>query len=730
MTEAPHRWKFIRVGGVDQVVIQSGADVVNLEHLDQKLWVALACPTRGVEFDRRTLDLLDTDHDGRVRAPELIAASRWVREHFADPDLLLARGDDLPLTAIRTDTKGGRAVADEARAVQRVVGKPETAAITLADLEVRIERLGELGFNGDGVVPDTAADDDSTRALINHAIDLVGGVPDCNGRIGIDAAHAKTFFEQGTALLQWRDRGADDAGITPLGEHSRSAVEALGVVRAKIDDYFLRCRLTAYDRSAAALLHPAADDFRALFDTELAVDSAAIVALPLTQAAPDAPLPLRGALNPAWTERIDRFRTAAAEPLLGRPLEVLDEADWVRVKAQLAACCVWLAERPETALDTLAPELLRELLDPDLQTRLDTLIARDSEAAPSNERFEALERMLRYRLHLVHLLNNFVSFSEFYRREGAIFEAGTLYLDARSCQFTVEVADVAKHTVLAGLAKVYLAYCQCTRQKDGVDEEKTIVAAFTAGDTDFLFAGRNGVFYDRAGNDWDATITQVIENPLSIAQAFFAPYKKLVRMLEEQVAKRAAASDQRALGTLSSLTARTVAGAVPAKPGAAPAIPSPIPIPIPMPIAGQRGIDVGTVAALGVALGSISAVLVAVFTKFIDLGWWIPVGLLGIVLAISGPSMLIAWLKLRQRSLGPILDASGWATNGRMRINLPLGGSLTKRALLPSGAERHLRDPYSQSQVAPVLWGVGLVALAVLVAAWRLGWLAHLPFHF
>lgn len=87
----------------------------------------------------------------------------------------------------------------------------------------------------------------------------------------------------------------------------------------------------------------------------------------------------------------------------------------------------------------------------------------------------------------------------------------------------------------------------------------------------------------------------------------------------------------------------------------------------------------GTVAALGVALGSISTVIVGVFGRFVDLGWWIPLAVLGIVVSISGPSMLIAWLKLRQRSLGPILDASGWAINNRMKLSTKLGSSLTKR---------------------------------------------------
>ena len=65
----------------------------------------------------------------------------------------------------------------------------------------------------------------------------------------------------------------------------------------------------------------------------------------------------------------------------------------------------------------------------------------------------------------------------------------------------------------------------------------TIAAAFTDGDSDNLMVGRNGVFYDRQGRDWDAVITSIVDNPISIRQAFWSPYKKLVRMMEEMAAK-------------------------------------------------------------------------------------------------------------------------------------------------------------------------------------------------
>ena len=90
-----HKWKFFRAGGFDQVRFETGADLLNLDKLDQKLWAALSCPTRGVEFDTKTLDLIDTDKDGRVRAPEMIAAVKWACSMVRNPDDLL-REDWIP----------------------------------------------------------------------------------------------------------------------------------------------------------------------------------------------------------------------------------------------------------------------------------------------------------------------------------------------------------------------------------------------------------------------------------------------------------------------------------------------------------------------------------------------------------------------------------------------------------------------------------------------------------
>jgi len=228
-----------------------------------------------------------------------------------------------------------------------------------------------------------------------------------------------------------------------------------------------------------------------------------------------------------------------------------------------------------------------------------------------------------------------------------------------------------------------------------------IAACFTQGDSDYLMQGRNGLFYDRQGRDWDATIVRIIENPISIRQAFFAPYKKALRMIEEQVQKFAEAREKESEARLRAATAAGMA-------------PEPAKAPV------DVGKMVGIVAALGVGVGAIGTLFGGFVAGFMGLQPWYakPLALLGVVLLISGPSMLLAWLKLRQRTLGPVLEGNGWAVNGRVRINIPLGTALTDLKSLPPGSTRSLEDPFEDKRARRrrrLLWFAAIVLGAAAV---------------
>ncbi|HET9450121.1 MAG TPA: hypothetical protein VFO83_04540, partial [Aggregicoccus sp.] len=480
------------------------------------------------------------------------------------------------------------------------------------------------------------------------------------------------------------------------GAGTAAARALLGRLAPKLDDYYARCRIASFDPRAAFAMNRDDKDYLALATRELSVSAQELAAFPLSLIAAQQPLSLTRALNPAWADAVAQLRASVIAPLLGER-DTLGEEEWTQLRARFAAFDAWMARKQGAAVEKLGEGRIEALRRSDAREALTALIAQDLAVEPVARSLADLEKLVRLHRDLYRLCDNFVSFREFYARKGkATFQAGTLYIDQRSCDLCIQVADPGKHAALAQLARSYLVYCECSR--DG--KKMTIAAAFTAGDSDNLMVGRNGVFYDRQGRDWDATIVRIVDNPISVRQAFWAPYKKLVRFIEDQVSKRATDADSAANTRLTGAAKEMQSAAEEGK------VKEPKP-----------KLDIGIVAALGVAVGGISAALGAMMQAFFGLGIWMPLGFVALLFAISGPSMAIAWLKLRQRNLAPLLDANGWAMNSPARINIPFGTSLTQVATLPAGAARELKDPYAEPERP---WGS--YAAAAAVAALALFW--------
>jgi hypothetical protein len=690
-----HIWKFFRAGGFNQVVISSGADLLNLDQLDQKLWVALACPTTGVEFDKTTLALIDTDKDGRVRVPELIAAARWAGGLMNNPDDLLKGSPTLRPSAIDDTTPEGKLIANFAR---QVLGKSDTGEVTFEEAATAAQTFAAKPFNGDGIVPADSASDDATKAVIADIINCVGTDPDASGKPGVSQARVDQFFAAAAAYSDWWKKAEGDASVLPLGLNTEAAAAAVKAVKSKVDDYFARGRLAAFDPRSVSALNRDEKEYAALGAKDLTSSHADIASLPLAQVGATTPLPLTQGINPAWAGAIAALQTHAIIPLLGART-VLTEADWNALVGRLAAFDAWNAGKTGGAIEKIGLGRAREILATKARETLTALIARDKAEEGNAVAVIGLHRLIHYHRDLASLCRNFVNFADFYsRKDKAIFQAGTLYLDQRSCDLCLTVDDAGRHATMAGMAGTYLAYCDCVRKGSG--EKLSIVAAFTGGDSDNLMVGRNGIFYDRKGRDWDATITRIVDNPISIRQAFWSPYKKLVRLIEERAAKQAAAAE---VSSNAQLTA--VANAPLAPAGAtAPAAPQ------------KSAFDPSVVALVSVALGSLAAAFASFLAFFGKIEHWqVPLVIVGIMLAVSAPSMAIAWLKLRKRNLGPILDANGWAVNAKARMNVPFGGALTGVAALPPGATFGAADKFAEK---PALWPELLLAAFLVWFVW------------
>ena len=700
-----HQWKFFRAGGFDQVLLETGDDLLALSQLDNKLWSTLSCPTKGVEFDQQTLRMIDSDGDGHIRVPEILSAAVWAGNCLKDQQMLASGSQGVLLSAISSETEEGTRILDAARTLLANLGKPDTGLITVADTCESEAILAQTRFNGDGIITAATTDDELLKLWISDIISCMGSEIDRSGDAGITRVIVERFSADASAWLAWQEQELE--GIT-----SRLPDEAIALwhgVKSKIDDFFLRCRMAAYDSRAASIMNSSDENLAALAPRNLAESNDEIAALPLSAVTANGSLDLTQGINPAWSGTIFTLRHTIIQPLLGE-LTLLTDDQWSALKSAVELYEAWWNNRIETPVTSLGRERLKQWMEEKTEDRLLSLIDQDLALKPAFDAIVEVERLARYCRDLLPLANNFVSFRDFYTGRGkAIFQSGSLFLDGRSFELCITVTDVAKHAMLANLSRVYLVYCDCVRNS-GTDK-MTIAAAITNGDSDQLLVGRNGIFYDRQGVDWDATIVRIVEHPISIRQAFWDPYKRIGKMVGEALQKMAAArskaNEDKAIAEIISSGAK--------KADVKPA---------------QQAFDVGKFAgifaAVGLAIGAIGTAFASVMTGFFKLPWWqMPLAVVGVILFISGPSILLAWFKLRQRNLGRLLDANGWAVNTRAKINIPFGASLTGMARLPQGSILSLHDPFEEKKSSWKRWLVILLAViaAVTVWAWQTGFL-------
>ena len=349
--------------------------------------------------------------------------------------------------------------------------------------------------------------------------------------------------------------------------------------------------------------------------------------------------------------------------------------------------------------------------------------------AAAQAQYKPLEKLLLLCRDYVTLLHNFVSFQDFYAKRDkallgrgnadespwAIFQAGTLVIDQRACNLCLKVSDMGKHNTQAADSGMYLIYCNCKHQASG--QAMQIVAAMTVGDIRNLKVGKNALFYDRQGRDWEAEVVKIIDNPISIGQAFWSPYRKLGDWVSGLITKSAAEKEKKSFADLTAKLQTPPAAGQAAQPAQ----------PAPFDIAKFAGIF----AAIGMAVGYIGAFFTSLATGVKDIAlyaWWaLPVAIISLFLVISGPSMILAWMKLRKRNLAPLLNANGWAVNADAIVNVLFGNTLTEQAQYPIVK---LKDPHAKVKkltkggkwaiaVAAIILGIAIAVVTLYLCGLR-----------
>lgn len=663
-----YKWKFKSVGGTSRIDISSGEDIKHLGELDQKLWTVLSCPTVGLEFDQKTLDIIDSDKDGKIRIGEIVAVADYLTSVIKDADLILKQEDHLDLSQFRQENPQGKRLYDSAKQILLNLGLDKDS-ISLSDTADSVAIFAKTRFNGDGVITPLSSEDPALRSAIEAAVAATGGTPDRSGVQGVNAGQVEAFYGACADYSAWVAAGKDSS-VLAYGDNTEAALSAVNALYEKISDYFMRCRLAAFDSESTAALDVQVAKISEISSGNLAQCSEQIASYPIARVTGASFLPYNG-INPAWQAEFSKLKTLVLDvDFPGK--DSLSETDWNQVQAKLAKYSSWKSSKKGGIVESLGLERVERVLAADGKTALLDLLSQDKALETEAEGIDDVDKLLRLYKNFYCLLRNYVTFDDFFDKDSlAVFQAGKLFIDQRSLDLCIRVSDLAKHGDMSGLSGMFIIYCSCVSKASG--KSMNVAAVLTDGDVDNLRVGMNAVFYDRNGVDYDAVVTKIVDNPVSVRQAFWAPYRKLGRTITERINKAAVEKNNK---VDAGLTAKASSATIPttkeelaaAKANAAPV----------------QSFDIakfaGIFAALGMALGMIGSALM----KLID-PWYNLLTLAAVlVVCISGPSMFIAWQKLRKRNLAPVLNANGWAINARVLVNISFGAGLTSLAKFPA----------------------------------------------
>ena len=696
-----YKWEFSNVGGTPRVKITTGEDIAHLAELDPKMWTVLSCPVKGLEISDKSLGYIDADKDGKIRINDVVASSQWLTGVLKNKDLILAGSDSVDIEQINQENEAGRKLYASAKQVLENLGK-EGTVVTLADIADVSAIFAKTRFNGDGVIIEASADDADEKAAIAAAVACTGGAMDRSGVMGVDAAKIEAFYAALAAYVAWNDAAVE----APFGADTDAAIAAYNALDAKVKDFFMRSKLAAFSPDSTASLDVQTSQISAISADNLTSKTDQIAAYPIARVTGKAEIDLAEPINPAWAAQ---FNTLKA--IVMKDMKVLTEEDWTAIGAKFAAYTAWKGSKAGAEVEGLGLENVKAFLAQDKKAALLELVAKDAALAEEAGNIELVDKFLHLMRDFYRLIRNFVTLYDFYDKDqkvSAIFQSGTLIIDQRACRFCMRVLDMAKHNATAAPCGMYLLYCDCTAKgKAGVLQ---IVAAVTVGEVGDLFVGKNAIYYDNDGVEWDAVITKIVDNPISIGQAFWSPYRRMSKTVEDLISKKAAEKDAKMMEQANAKI-NEAPDAMAAKPadGTAPeAAPAAKP---PFDIAKFAGIF----AAIGMAVGMIGSALVALFSGLADLSWWqLLMVFVGLMLMVSGPAMILAWMKLRRRNISPLLNANGWAINASSKISIPFGETLTDMAKFP---KMRLKDPFAKKGLAPwQKWCIGLVIAAVAFA--------------
>ena len=667
--------RFIRYGKTYQLRLRDGKDLAHILKLDESLWMATSAPVAAFRSDSTFIRLLvDSDQSTRITSDEVKAAVGWLLSVLKDRRRIGEEVDTLALAAIQSDSSEGQALIQSAQYVLKVEGKPDSTTISLSQVRRFLADLKAQPLNGDGIIVPAAAGDEALAGFIEDVVTCMGGVVDASGNNGANEEQINAFMHAVRGYLDWRAEGGDGAattGMMAFGDETAAVYAHVRQHAARVDLYFEQCKALQYDPDTAQRLTKPDAYFKDADVTVWDGLNAFLARAPIAEPTGEVQLPLDPArLNPHYRDWLATLRSTVLNRLISNLGDSLSETQWQAVKAALQPYHDYLGRKAGATVERLPLEKLESYRQGDFQKYAHALLSRDKGVATIRKCVRELERLLLYHRHLLRFANNFVSFSQLYKTdERALFETGSLVIDGRWFNLAVIADDPEAHSAVAKSGSIFTMYLDVQRTT-GEPMFRVAVPA-TSGSKGNLVVGKRGVFFDLDGREYDARITKIISNPISLREALAAPFVNLWNVILGKIEAMSTASEKELEKTADILLPP------PAAPAKTPGGPSALFV----------GLSL-SVAAIGSAFAFITKTLAGLTRGQVVLG------LVGGIVVIMLPVTLTALIKLQRRDLSSLLEGSGWAINARMRLNRSQRKQFTMSAPYPVdaiGIPRHRR---------------------------------------
>ena len=694
--------RFARFGRTYQLLIRNVHDLERAVQLDEALWVATAAPiTSFIDCDKTFLALLDNDGDGRIIAEDVRGAITWMIQTLRDTSGV-ETGSTTLLFASLNESGDGKKIGDAARVALQRLGATDSTRIELAQVRTSLEARKQFPVGENGVIVPAATDAEDLKAFLTDVITVTGGADHPSAAKGVDIVTLDKFIELATKWLDWETQGLVTDGkptaIKPLGDATGAAFDLFASLRTKLTQYFAQCELVAFEPSTADKFMTRYGELKTADLADAAKIKALLEESPLAAPRADGALEFGDRLNPEFAAKLAAFRDTVAQPLLGRALTRLTAADVAAVADKLSGYENWLASKPSTEASVLASDKLRGYLAPTFAERTRAIIATSKDVAEANDLLRLVEKIVLYQANMIRFCNNFVSMPELFDvRLSAMFEMGTLVMDARRFNLSVKVENRAEHSSFAGSGGTFIMYILAVLKNKA--ETMELAIPVTAGLRGNLIVGKRGIFIDMQGREWNAQIVQILENPISLKEAIVAPFHRIGQMIKSRIEAMQGAA-QKNLETAGTTAIATVESAATA--------PKPPPPPAPAPAPAGGGLPVA-LAGGGIAIAALGSAAAFISQTIASLRYWQVCSLiLSAIAAVLVPSLILAWLKLRKRDLSAILEGCTWAINPRLRMTGKLAKDLTQTPHYP---EASIGAPAPSKLIKTLLWilGVSLV---------------------